>query len=76
MAMLLHNIQGDQITSTTDYHHVNSRLRQCSTTVQDYYKNVYIDNNYAAGTHGIKKEVLQRKKEGQRHVKRELQLGK
>eukprot|EP00971_Amphidinium_carterae_P020064 395380-Amphidinium_carterae.1 len=52
MAMLLQNIQGDTKShlllttnmSTPDFH-------GAATTVEDYYR---IDNNYSAGTHGVK----------------------
>eukprot|EP00971_Amphidinium_carterae_P158678 3145659-Amphidinium_carterae.2 len=53
MAMLLENIQGDiqsHLLLTTNM--ATPNFDKAATIVEDYYRNVYIDNNYSAGTHG------------------------
>eukprot|EP00971_Amphidinium_carterae_P076662 1514242-Amphidinium_carterae.1 len=65
MAMLLQNIQGDiksHLLLTTNMS--TPDFDGSATTVEDYYRNVYIDNNYTAGTHGLKCKYYKGKGKG------------
>eukprot|EP00971_Amphidinium_carterae_P296917 5898565-Amphidinium_carterae.2 len=65
MAMLRQNIQGDMKShlllntnlSTPDFD-------SAATTVEDYYRNAYINNNYSAGTNGLKGKYYKGKGKG------------
>eukprot|EP00971_Amphidinium_carterae_P126609 2508542-Amphidinium_carterae.1 len=67
MALLLQNMQGDiksHLLLNTDM--ANPNFEEPATKVEEYYRNVYIDNNYSKGVHGLKGKYGKGKDKGKK----------
>eukprot|EP00971_Amphidinium_carterae_P131150 2597852-Amphidinium_carterae.1 len=75
MALLMQNIQGDIRSHLLLTENIaTTNFDNAATKVEDYYRNVYIDNNNPGGIQAREKESLGKAKERQERKGRLLLL--